>query len=59
MYNPIMQFRIAPELKAEVERLAEKANLPVSEVIRACITRALPYVEGRIDEQLARVNDQP
>ena len=52
MYNPIMQFRIPPDLKAEVERLAQKADLPVSEIIRACITRALPYVEGRIDEQL-------
>lgn len=59
MYNSIVQFRIKPEVKTDLEALAAKSGVSVSDIIRACITRALPYVKDRIESQLARVNDQP
>ena len=53
MNSPMLKFRLPQELADKVKRLSEESGLPVSEVIRACITRALPYVEQRIKESRA------
>lgn len=51
--TPAVSLRIPVEQKAALDALSEKSGISVSQLIIACITRALPYIEGRIDERLA------
>lgn len=37
---------------AKVKALAAESGLSVSEIIRACVRRAMPYVEQKIRERL-------
>lgn len=57
--TPAVAVRIPVEQKAALDALSERSGISISQLVIACITRALPYIEGRIDERLVRVNDQP
>ena len=52
----MLKFRLSVELVDKVKRLSEESGFSVSEIIRACIVRALPYVEDRIKQ--SRVSGQ-
>jgi hypothetical protein len=40
-------------MKADLDRIAEKSGLSVSEIIKACIRRSLSVIEAHVDKQLA------
>ncbi len=50
MNSPMAKFRLPQELLDHIKRLSAESGYPVSEVIRACIVRALPYVEDKIQQ---------
>jgi predicted DNA-binding protein len=39
-------LRLPEDLKVRLQALSAQSGVSVSELIRACITRALPYVES-------------
>jgi predicted DNA-binding protein len=43
----MIQLRLTEELKGQLEALSQETDFTVSELVRACITRALPYVEAK------------
>lgn len=52
-------LRVPIAQAGQIETLAAASGLPVSQIILACITRALPYVDGKIAEVLAAQNATP
>ena len=51
MKTKITPIRLTLELSARLEALSDSSGFSVSELIRACIHRALPYVENKVQEQ--------
>ena len=50
MNSPRSQFRLPQELLDKIKTLSRESGIPASEIIRACIVRALPYVEDKIKQ---------
>jgi hypothetical protein len=48
----LVALRLGQEQAAKLVNLSAASGIPVSELIRACITRALPYVDSKIAERL-------
>jgi hypothetical protein len=46
----MLKFRLSKELADKVKLLSEESGFSVSEIVRACIDRALLYVEDRIKQ---------
>lgn len=53
MNSPIAKFRLPQETLDKIKRLSEESGFSVSDLIRACIDRAYPYVEQKAKEQKA------
>lgn len=47
-------LRVPLAQSAKLEALAAASGIPVSQIILACITRALPYVDQKIAERLTQ-----
>lgn len=50
MPSPVTQIRTPPEMKVKLEELSASSGISVSEIVRACVTRALPYIESKIQQ---------
>ena len=50
MNSPAKSYRLPEEMIAELKALSVESGIPVSELVRACIRRALPYVKTKIAE---------
>ena len=50
MNSPIVQVRLPQEVLDKVKAMSRESGYSVSEIIRACIVRALPYVEDKIQQ---------
>jgi NRPS condensation-like uncharacterized protein len=48
MEKPILKFRLPEETHSKVKALASEANTTVTDILLACVLRALPYVEAKI-----------
>ena len=40
-----MQIRLPPELKSRIARIAERTHLSESDVVRLCLSQAIPIME--------------
>lgn len=47
-----IKVRLTPNQDARLTRLSKKSGRPIAVIIRACIVRALDYVENYAEEQL-------
>ena len=47
MDSPILRVRVSQELAEKIKALSVESGLTVSDILRACVTRALPYVEQK------------
>ena len=50
MESPYLKFRLPPEVLEKIKALSVESGLTVSDILRACVTRALPYVEQKARE---------
>ena len=50
MESPYLKFRLPPEVLEKIKALSVESGLTVSDILRACVTRALPYVEQKVKE---------
>ena len=48
MDSPILKVRVPQELAEKVKTLSAQSGFTVSDILRACIVRALPYVEQKV-----------
>lgn len=49
-----IKVRLTPDHDARLTRLSKKSGRPVAVIIRACITRALDFIENHVEQQLAK-----
>ena len=50
MNSPILKVRVPQELAEKIKALSVESGFTVSDILRACVTRALPYVEQKARE---------
>ena len=51
MDSPILKVRVPQELAEKVKTLSAQSGFTVSDILRACVSRALPYVEQKVKDK--------
>jgi hypothetical protein len=48
LYGGSIKVRFPKEDYGQLTRLAKRYDIPIADLVRACVRRALPYVEHKI-----------
>jgi len=54
LYEPPIRVRLPREQLAHLRRLSKASGLPVQQLVRICVGRALPYAEAFVRKALTK-----